>query len=358
MPVFPADDLRKIGFDIFKAAGASKHEAEIVSNHLVKSNLVGHDSHGVIRIQLYLDLIRAGGIKPGNEIKIVKETPSSALIDGNQGFGQVVASKAMAIAIDKAKTTTLSAVGVHYCNHVGRLGDFPVMAAQEDMIGIAMINNHGSGQLMAPFGGRERRLSPNPISFAFPSGDGEPVMLDMTTSTVAGGKVDLKRSRKEQAPKGWFINAKGEDSTDPNEFFGPPQGALLPLGGILGHKGFGLAFVIDILSGALTQAGCSRENPPEIGAIVNGRRIIGNGLFIMVINIANFVGIDYFKDEVDELIRYVKTSPKLPGVEEIFYPGEVESRAEEKRNKEGIFVEDETWEKITQCATSLGLSVS
>lgn len=349
--------MRKIGYDIFKAAGAPEDEAEIVANHLVKSNLVGHDSHGIIRIPLYLGLIKAGGIKPGTQIKMVKDIPASATIDGNQGFGQVVATKAMNIAIEKARSTSISAVGVHNCNHVGRLGDYPVMAAEQDMVGITMVNNHGSGKLMAPFGGRERRLSPNPISFAAPSGEGKSVMLDITTSTVAGGKVDLKRSRKEKAPEGWFINSKGEASTDPEEFFGPPEGALLPLGGILGHKGFGLAFFVDILSGALTQAGCSRENPPEIGAVVKGRRIIGNGLFILVINVANFVDLDYFKDEVDELCRYVKSSPKLPGVEEIFYPGEIESREEERRNKEGIFVEDETWEKITQTASGVGLSL-
>jgi uncharacterized oxidoreductase len=301
-------------------------------------------------------MIQAGGIKPGAQIEIVRETPSSTLVNGNWGFGQVVGRKAMNIAIAKAKSTTISAVGVHNCNHVGRLGDYSVMAADQGMVGIAMINNHGAGKIVAPFGGTARRLSPNPISFGIPSGDGKPVMLDISMSTVAGGKVAIKRNRGEKAPEGWFINSKGEPSTDPEEFFGPPEGALLPFGGsVAGHKGYGLCFVIDILSGALTQAGCSREDPPEIGIVMDGRRVIGNGLFIIVVNVSNFVPIEYFRGEVDGLISYVKSSPKMPGVEEIFYPGEIESREEEKRSRGGIFVEDETWKQIAESARGLGL---
>lgn len=347
MPTFSADQLKDLGFRIFSAIGVPEDEAKLVSESLVNSNLVGHDSHGVIRIPQYVSMIKKGDIVPGAKMKVVRETPSTAVLDGNWGFGQVMARKAMEIAIEKAKNRSVSTVSMARSNHVARLGEYPAMATEKDMIGIIMVNNHGAAQYMPPWGGIARRLSPNPLSIGIPSGGPDPVLLDITTAVVAEGKVRVKLNRGEKLPEGWIIDAEGRPTTDPKDLYGPPPGAILPFGGIAGHKGYGLGFIVDVLAGALSGAGCSRPDAPRFG----------NAVFITVINIEDFVPIDEFKKHVDGLIEYVKSSPKMPGVPEIFFPGEVEARERRKRLESGIFVEDETWSQIVKSAHELNVSL-
>ena len=223
------------------------------------------------------------------------------------------------------------------------------MAASQNMIGMISANDAGAGLAMAPFGGIAKRLSPNPISIAFPRGDGEvPILLDISSTTVAQGKLAIARNRGQKVPEGWAIDAKGNPVTDPNDFWGPPEGAILPLGGaLLGHKGFGLGFVFDILDGALSGAGCSRE----------GVTRLGNGLFISVIKISDFVPLVDFKKQVDDLIQFVKSSQLAPGYSEILVPGEFEYREYAKRKANGIMIEDQTWKKLEETANSVGLEV-
>jgi len=322
--------------------GASREEAERVATHLVTNNLLGHDSHGVIHLPGYVKQVRAGEIVPGAKLETVQETPSTAVLNGNWGFGQLIAKKAMDIAIEKAAKTSISCVGVRNCNHIGRLGEYSSMAAAQNMIGIISVNDHGSAHVMAPFGGITGRLSPNPISIAFPSGDDDrPVLLDMSTTTVAEGKLLVRRSRGERVPEGWAIDASGRPVTDPSDYFGPPEGALVPLGGALaGHKGFGLGFMLDVLDGALGGAGCSRE----------GVTRLGNGLFISVIKISDFVHPESFKEQVENLTRFVKASELAPGFSEIIVPGEFEYRERNKRMANGITIEEETWKKLQDTA--------
>jgi uncharacterized oxidoreductase len=345
MPTFPAHQLKKLCVSIFNAAGIPEDEAQIVSESLVSSNLAGHDSHGVIRIPQYISLIKRGDIIPGAELSVVKENPNTAVLDGNWGFGQVMARKAMEIAIRKAEANSLSAVSMSRSNHVGRLGEYPVIAAEKNMIGMITVNNHGAAQCMSAWGGIGRRLSPNPVSIGLPTGTDDPVLLDITTAVVAEGKVRVRRNRGEKLPEGCIIDGNGNPSTDPNDFYGPPPGAILPFGGIVGHKGYGLGFILDILAGALSGAGCSRADAPRFG----------NAVFINVIKIENFITIEDFKRHVDGLIEYVKSSPKMPGVEEILFPGEIEAKERKKRLETGIFIEDETWGQIAKAAGELGL---
>ncbi|MGQ9630924.1 MAG: Ldh family oxidoreductase [bacterium] len=346
MPTFSGEELRRVAFKIFEAAGAPAEEAKVVASFLVNADLVGHSSHGVIRIPSYVAGIRRGEIVPGAEIEVVRETPAVAVLNGNWGFGQVIGSKAMEIAIEKAQGYGVGAATASRCNHVGRLAEYPLMAAKSGLIGIAMVNNHGGGQRMAPWGGREARLSPNPIAFAVPTGDG-PIVLDISSSVVAEGKVRVKLYRGEPIPEGWVIDSQGRPTTNPADLYGPPPGAILPFGGIAGHKGYGLGFVIDILAGALSGAGCSRANPPRAG----------NGVLMMALDIRAFTPIEAFEEEVRALIRYMKSCPTLPGVSEILVPGEVESREFERRSREGIFVEDETWRQVRDVAETLGVRV-
>jgi LDH2 family malate/lactate/ureidoglycolate dehydrogenase len=246
MPVFVAEQLRKVGTEIFETAGAPRKEAEWVSKLLVKANLVGHDSHGVIRIIQYVKAIQKGEIKPDAKTEVVHETRTSALLNGNWGFGQVVAKKAMEIAVSKAKVNTVGTVCAFDAYHIGRLADYTTLAADNSMIGIAMAN---SSKAVAPYGGMERSLSTGPLSYAFPTGAEAPFVLDIATSTIAEGKVRVTLHKEDKLPEGCLIDKNGNPSANPVDYY--DGGALLPLGGdSFGYKGFGIGLVVEVLSGS------------------------------------------------------------------------------------------------------------
>lgn len=341
MPVFKADQLIRIGTKIFLAAGASLEEAKTVSEFLVRANLAGHDSHGILRVIQYVKEIEDGVIKPGAKIEVIKETNSLAVINGNWGFGQVVAKKAMEKAIEKAERNDVSIVCAFNCNHIGRLADYTLMASEKNMIGLAMVNSIKS---VAPFGGRERILSTGPISFAFPANMGFPFVIDIATSVVAEGKLRFMLHKGEKIPFGWIIDKNGNPSNNPKDFY--EGGALLPLGGDTGgHKGFALGLAIDILCGVLAGSGC---------AYLETKR--GNGVFFEVINIESFMPIEEFKEEVTELLKVIKSSKPRPGFKEVIVPGEPEYLTEKIRLREGILIPEKTWEEIKSIAEKLGLS--
>lgn len=347
MPVFTDKQLKKMSSAIFEAAGVPKDEAELVSTLLVEANLTGHDSHGVLRIPRYMEGVLGGHIKPGTEISIVRETPSVAVIDGKWGFGQVVASKSMEIAISKAKKTGIGSASVFNCHHTGRMNTYSEMALKHDMIGIAMCN---SGPLVAPFGGKDRVLSTNPLTFAVPGGKEKPFVLDMATSVRAVGGVYVKMARGEQCPEGWLITKDGYPTTDPTEI--SKGGSLLPLGGIIGYKGYGLALFVDMMVGALSEAGCSSSEEYQSRPYAGGC-----GVFLMAIDIASFTDVDLFRQRVDNLIGTVKTSSVAPGYEEILIPGEPEARSKKERLEKGIFVEETTWQAIQDVAKSVKVDI-
>jgi uncharacterized oxidoreductase len=344
MPVVPHDALRKFVYDIYIAAGGVEEDARIVSDHVVESNLVGHDSHGVINAPGYI-----GGMKGGpsaKKLEIVRETHASAVINANGALGMVAAQKAMEMAIEKARTHTLGAVGLHRCGHAGRMGAYPVIAAEQGMVGVVLLN--GGGRFMHPFGGTGRRLPPNPIAISAPRKNGEPLLLDMTLSVVAGGKILVKIARGEKMPEGWMIDSEGKPVTDPNAFRERHEdAAVMPLGGFqFGHKGFGLGFMIDAIAGGLSWAGCSREKPTR-GA---------SGIFMIAIKISDFIGLEEYVQEIEYLAEWVKSSPKLPGVDEIYVPGEFEARNREKRLREGIPIEEKTWNRLVEAAATHGVA--
>ena len=259
MPIVQADRLSRIGAALLKAAGASDEEAGAVALGCVNANLAGHDLHGVIAIPTYIDRVKAGHIVPGAEWTIVRESPTTTVIDGHWGFGFHVNAKAMALTIEKAKTANVAACTVFRQSHVGRLAAYPMMAMREGMIGLATADSGRSPKHVAPFGGREPRLGTNPISIAVPSDLEGPFYLDMATSAVAAGKISLAVTRGEQIPKGWIIDAAGRHTTDPTDY--RKGGALLPLGGTEGYKGSGLAAMVEVLCGLLTGLGFGVEPP-------------------------------------------------------------------------------------------------
>jgi len=340
MPVIAHTTLQQFGSTIFQAAGVPSDQADVLTYHLVEANLVGHDSHGVMHIPGYTRQLLDGTMQPAGQQKIVRETPVSAVIDANRSIGIVLAYQTMQMAVDRAKAHTLGAVAVHHSTHIGRLGAFPPLAAAEGCIGILMLN--GGGRFAAPFGGTGRRLPPNPISISAPTLNGPPLMLDITTSMVAGGKVNVAAARNRQVPQGWLIDSQSNPVTDP-ALFRSEDVAMLPLGGPQGHKGYGLAMMIDAIAGGLSWAGCSAEQPTRGGS----------GYLALAIKIESFIDLGEYKKEVQRLVDWVKSSPTMPGVERIYAPGEIEEERRRQREKDGIFIEDSTWQKILETAAEL-----
>ena len=218
MPVYTPEYLHKVAYHIFRAKGASHEEAETVATHQVKANLVGHDSHGVIHIPEYVERINKGHIVPGAPFVVEREAPCTAVINGNWGFGFVVTERAMRMAIDKAKVHGVGAITIHYQSHIGRLGDYATMALEEGMIGLVTSDSGAGPKMVAPFGGRARRLGTNPICIGIPSDMEGPVLLDMATSAVAAGKITLARNRGETVPDGWIIDKDGNPTNNPEDY--------------------------------------------------------------------------------------------------------------------------------------------
>lgn len=343
MPHIDHKPLRTLITDLFKAVDVPADQAKIVADHLVEANLMGHDSHGVIRTPGYLRGVKAGSMKPVGDLNIVRETPASVVINGEGCLGIVIAHKAMEMATERALNHTFGAVAVHQCSHIGRLGDFPPKAAERDCIGLLMLN--GGSRFTAPFGGTSRRLPPNPIAFSAPTQNGPPLMLDITTSMAAGGKVQVYQAREEPVPEGWLVDEDGNTVTDPN-IFQKGLAAMLPLGGPMGHKGYGLGMMIDAMAGGLSWAGCSSETPTRGGS----------GFIAIAIKIDSFIDVDEYKREIQKLIDWVKSSTVHPDHKKVYLPGEIEQERQAQREAEGIFIEDNTWTAICESANELGIS--
>lgn len=336
---------------IFEAYGASAEEASTVARHLVGANLAGHDSHGVIQIMAYVERIKRRQIVPGAPFKVEHETPTTAVVNGNWGFGFVVTEKAMRLAIEKAKKHNVAALTVHYQSHIGRLADYSLMAAEAGMIGLITADSGAGKKSVVPFRGTKVRLGTNPISIAVPSDNEAPVFLDMATSVVASGKLGVARARKKKIPEGWILDADGNPSTDP--FDQPRGGGILPLGGDQGHKGFGLSFMVEMFSGILTGIGYGSD-PAAFEARHGVEHRHNDGCFIAVFNVEAFRPLEEFREEVSGFAEYVKTSPPS-GDEGVQHPGEPEYRSAMRLREEGIYIGEETWSRIRAIIDEKGL---
>jgi uncharacterized oxidoreductase len=343
MPVVTADTLEKLVYHIFNSLGAPEEEAQTIAQIIVDSNLAGHDSHGVNMVPSYVQAVRGKMIIPGAPTITERETASTARIDGGLNFGHVVAKRAMELAIEKARKTDIACVVARRLHHIGRVGTYPEIAAKAGFIGITACSTGPGAKEQAPFGGTDRRLGTNPLSIAFPSNLEGPVLLDMATSVVAAGKVRIARSRGTEIPAHWVLDSDGKPSTDPMSFF--DGGTLMPLGAGEGHKGYGLAFAVDVLGGILSRDGHSQE----------GDHPITNSTFIVALNPEVFLSLDEMKEEVAALGRYVKKSPPSAGVQEVQYPGEKEAKGRKKYRVSGIDVEDSTWQGLLTIVKEQGL---
>lgn len=341
LPLFNEIELRAICLHILEAVGVNSEDAEFVSNSLIEANLMGHDSHGILKLINYVRSMKKGVTRSNVKVKVLRETSSTAVLDGNWGLGQIAAKNAMELAIQKAKVNGIGAVAVAHCNHIGRLGEYSTIAAEKDMIGIILINSAGNN--VAPYGGIDPMYGTNPLSIAIPTGLGKPILLDMATSIVAGGKVRIAKTRGEKIPEGWIIDRQGHPSTNPDDLYDDEKciGALLPFGG---YKGSGLGLVLEIIGGVLVGAGC-------------GPKSKGNGPLMIALNIESFMPLNDFKKQVDSFIMTVKNSRKKEGVNEILLAGELEFKTKEKRRKEGIFIEDSVWNQIKEISKGLNIDL-
>lgn len=330
---------------IYLAKGASEHEARTVARHQVAANLAGHDSHGLIHVMRYAAQIDRGHIVPGAPFEVERETPTTAVINGNWGFGFVVTERAMEMAIEKARQHGVSAMTVRQQSHVGRLGGYATMAAEAGMIAMLMADSGLGPKSVAPFGGRESRLGTNPLCVAAPTRTGGPVLLDMATSAVAAGKLRVARQRGESVPAGWILDRDGKATTDPADYY--DGGTVLPLGGDQGHKGYGLSFIVEMFCGLLTGLGFGID--PE------GRH--NDGIFLAVFDVEHFAELDRFTSSLTDFIAYLKETPLADGFSEVQYPGESEYRTTERRRREGIDVDDDTWRDLVALMDELGITV-
>jgi LDH2 family malate/lactate/ureidoglycolate dehydrogenase len=344
MPTVQADRLNHIARVLLEASGTPAEEAEIVARHCIEANLVGHDSHGIIQIPTYIDRVKVGHIVPGAPWVITKESPTTTVVDGHWGYGYVATERAMKLTIEKAKKQNVAATTVFRQGHIGRLASYPLMAAREGLFAMITADSGRSPKHVAPYGGAKARLGTNPISFAVPSNLPGPLFLDMATSAVAAGKISLAIARNQQIPLGWIVDGAGNPTTDPNKL--KPDGALLPLGGSEGYKGYGLASMVEIFAGLLTGLGYGIEP--------TGRH--NDGCFMAVFNVAAFRDLDVFKQEVTEFAHYLKSTPPAEGFSEVLYPGEVEYRKGQERERDGIPVEDSTWSALKKLADTYNVA--
>lgn len=344
--------LKRLVGAIFVNAGCPEDEAQRIAHYLSKANLTGHDSHGVIRVPRYVEWLAVGRMKAGRHVEPVLDTPALAILEADHGMGQSVGPEATAIGIDKAKDQGISVVALRNAGHLGRIGDFAEMAIEAGLVSIHFVNVYNS-LLVAPFGGRERRFSTNPVAIGVPTGDGAPFVLDFATSYVAEGKVLVARQGGKAVPPDALVNEDGEHTGDPTALYGPPPdagypdptrgaGALRTFGE---HKGSGMALACELLAGALTGSGINA-----------GREgTIHNGMLSIFLDPKLFDTDDRFAGDVEAFIQWLRScAPEKEG-EAVLIPGDQERRVEADRYANGIPLGDQTFEAILAAARRVGI---
>lgn len=333
MKIIDHEQLREIVRSVYVANGVSEDVARTVSDLQVEANIVGHDSHGVSNTEKYVNEIHLGHIVPESRLEIVQEGPSTLVLDGSWGFGFSITSEAIPLIAAKAKQNGVCAAIIRRQGHVGRLGAYTTMLAEHSMIGLMTADSGAAPKHVAPFGGRERKLGTNPISIAVPAAH-TITCLDMATSGTAVGKLMIAKLRGEQIPDDLLVDQHGLPTNDPEDFF--RGGALLPMGGNQAHKGSGLSFMVEVLSGILTGIG--------FGVDPKGRH--NDGCFILALDIEAFKPLGEFLTEMQEFTDWIKDSELAVGSTEVLYPGESEQRLREQRIENGVPVDDSVFEYL------------
>jgi len=338
----PVEKVKEFMEKSLQKCGVPENDVDIVVEVLISSDIRGIESHGIGRLKMYLDFIKDKVQNPVTHVEIVKETPTTALIDGHFGMGHVISYRAMSLAIEKAKKVGIGAVAVKNSTHFGICGYYPIMAANEGMIGLSVTNARPS---VAPTFSNEPMYGTNPIAFAVPTDEENPFILDMATSITQKGKVEVLERAGKPVSAGLVIDNDGNSHTDPGkilQLFRSKQAALLPLGGVGedtgGHKGYGLGLMVEILSSALSGGPFSTALS---GFDENGNKIPNKlGHFFLAINISNFIDLDEFKSISGNIVRTMRKASKFPGQDRIFVAGEKGFERVKRILKEGVPIND------------------
>jgi LDH2 family malate/lactate/ureidoglycolate dehydrogenase len=353
---YPAQALHELCVRVFRRYDVPEPDARLAADVLAAADLRGIDSHGVARLRTYADLLAAGAINPRPTVRVVRESASTATVDGDNGLGLVVGPKANEIALAKAQQAGSGWVSVCNTNHYGIAGYYVIQAIERGMIGWSMTN---STKLVAPLWGGERMLGTNPIAIGIPAGDEPPIVLDMATCAAAFGKVEIARRAGKRMPEGWAIDRDGRPTTDPEAIY--QGGSLLPLGSERergGHKGYGLALAVDVLCAVLSGANWGPFTPPFALRLELPSRSVGKGIghFFGALRIDAFRDLDEFKAQVDDLVRTLRATRPAPGTDGPLIPGDPERAAEKERAVTGIPLVEAVVNDLREVAREAGVA--
>lgn len=341
-----AEKLRRLTSAMLRAGGSGSEEAELVADHLVQANLAGHDSHGVGMMPTYVRNLKAGLVVPNTRAKVVKDDGPIVMMDGLRGYGRSVGGELMTAAIARCRQTGVAVGTLANSHHVGRVGAYGELAAGAGLVSLHFVNVADHRALVAPFRGSDGRFSTNPICIALPAtAQQPPIVLDMATSAIAMGKVRVAKNEGKLVTAGALIDAAGQPTRDPNVMYGEPSGALLAFGE---HKGYALAVVTELLATALTGGPSIQPDNARLGGIVNN-------MLCVLLDPARLAGADWFRREIDGFVDYVKGSPAASAAAPVLVPGDPERLARAARGRDGITVDETTWEEMLAAGETVGL---
>ncbi|HEY1796683.1 MAG TPA: malate/lactate/ureidoglycolate dehydrogenase [Stellaceae bacterium] len=348
MKIIDHAELTRITTRVFAAAGSAEDEAAIMAGHLVEANLRGHDSHGIGMVVSYLRNLGAGKAAANTKGHVVSESGSMIVYDGDRGWGQIVAREATLLGIAKAKETGVAVVGLRNAHHIGRVGTYGEMCAGAGLVSISFVNITDQRPAVAPWRGAEARFGTNPVTVAIPGPTPDrPIIADMATSKIAMGKVRVARNKGEPVGDDILLDSDGNATTDPNVMYRRPRGALMTFAE---HKGYALAFVAEILAGAITGSGTMRPERQDAESVTNG-------MLLVVIDPARLAEPGWIDEEVKAMTDYVTASRPRKAGEPVLIPGDPERQTKATRIAEGVPIDDETWREFTVAARGVNVLV-
>jgi len=348
MPVIGAGELNGIARRVFTAAGSAEEEAGIIADHLVEANLKGHDSHGVGMIPSYLRNRDGGKVAPNQPGRVVSDTGSIIVYDGERGWGQIVARNATLLGIERARRDGVAVVALKNAHHIGRVGTYGEICAAAGMVSLHFVNITDQVPAVSPWRGRDARFGTNPLCIALPGPAPErPVIADMATSRIAMGKVRVARNKGEQIAADTLLDKNGNPTSDPRVMYEQPRGALLTFGE---HKGYALAFICEMLAGAVTGSGTMRPERQDA-------RSVTNGMLTIVLDPSRLVDRAWMLEEIEAMTAFITASPPRQPDQPVLIPGDPERANRERRLKDGVPIDDETWREVAAAARTVNVLV-
>ena len=339
-------NLRKVVKEILIKAGSDERESGLVAEHLVRSNLLGIDSHGVGMLPQYIQNISQGLLKPNTPAKLIKEDGSILIFDGQRGFGQRTALEAMNAAITKCKETGLAVMTLRNTHHIGRVGAYGEQSIKAGIVSLHFVNVVDHNPVVAPYGGRDSRFITNPVCMAMPgTKNTEPILLDMATSKIPVGKARVAINSGKELPDDMVLDADGNPTNDPNVIFSDPPGSLLAFGL---HKGYGIAFFCELLAGVLGGGGTIQPENDRLGSVVNN-------MMVFLVDPNRLVNTEWMHHEIDALVAYVKDSPPMDPKNPVMVAGDPERKFLIERRTKGIPMLPADWERILVAGEAVGI---